>query len=134
MQRRTTRAAALALAGLLAWCAGCSKSRSINQYFPPEQAARKALETALTAWQNGEPMGRFPGTPSVQVQDVHWQRGQRLQSFEILNAEAGSGPRVFSVRLNMKEPAAEEVVRYYVVGKEPLWVYRQEDYDKLSGM
>jgi hypothetical protein len=47
-------------------------------------------------------------------------------------AEPAQGPKVFSVRLTMQKPAGELVVRYYVVGKSPLWVYREDDYKKLG--
>jgi hypothetical protein len=34
----------------------------------------------------------------------------------------------------MKKPAGAKTVRYYVVGVEPLWVYREDDYKAPAGM
>jgi hypothetical protein len=69
--------------------------------------------------------------------DTVWEdslkAGQKLQNFQILKEESGDGPKIFSVRLTLTNPAKEEVVRYFVFGKEPLWVYRETDYKQLSG-
>jgi hypothetical protein len=133
MQRTIARAAAAALC--LAAAAGCS--RSYDRYIPSEDAARKALEAALDAWKGGQAKpGPVEGTsPPVQAVDSRWQAGQRLTGYEILEEEPSTGgPRVFSVRLTMPAPAAPATVRYYVVGRDPLWVYREDDYKLPAGM
>lgn len=121
---------------LLACSLGCAgKKGSYDQYLPSEQTARQALATALEAWKNGGPAGKIDtASPSIQAVDFQWQAGHKLSSYEILGEEPSDGPKVFSVRLRMQKPASEKVVRYFVVGKKPLWVYREDDYKKLSGM
>jgi hypothetical protein len=121
--------------GLLALCAGCNRNRSHSDFLPAEDKARKALETALTTWQNGGPVGKIVnGPPAIEVIDSKWKAGQKLQSYQILQAVPGDGPARFVVRLTLKQPPGEQEVRYVVLGLDPLWVYREEDYKKLSGM
>jgi hypothetical protein len=116
--------------------AGCSgKGGQVGDFTPPEANARKALEAALTHWQSGGQPGAVPGTaPVVQVIDSKWKAGQQLKSYEITGEEpvTGSGPRTFRVRLNtVKGPPVD--TRYAVLGIDPLMVYRDEDFQKLSG-
>jgi hypothetical protein len=93
------------------------------------------LETALTAWQNGQaPDEVAAGPPVVRAVDSKWKAGQKLKRFQILSEEGGSGPTFFSVRLTLNSPAKEQTVRYVVVGRDPLWVYREDDYKSSAGM
>jgi hypothetical protein len=126
----TLLSALLALA-----CGGCTGAGT-ERYIPDEKAARTALETALSAWKNGEPYGRIASvSPPVQVLDTQWQAGQKLAGFQVLKEEQekGNGPRWFTVRLTMQKPAGEVTVRYIVFGNSPLYVYREQDYKKTSG-
>lgn len=126
---------------LLAWtllfsvCAGCT-NKSYDKYIPSEDKARQALEAALNAWRDGKKPGPVEGAPmSVQVVDSEWLYGKRLRSYEIVGEEPSEGPRVFSVRLTLQRPSGQQAtVRYYVVGKDPLWVYREADYKAPAGM
>jgi hypothetical protein len=123
------------LAGcLLAICAGCS-SKSSDRYIPSETQARPALEAALTAWKDGKQPGLIEGTPiPVHAVDSQWQTGKKkLTAYEIVAQEPGDGPPLFSVNLTIQGIAQPIVVRYYVVGKDPLWVYREEDYKAPKG-
>jgi hypothetical protein len=122
------------VAGLLLVAVGCSEQPDPNRFYPPADRARQALEAALTAWQNGAPTGPVPGTANPQVQLADNQRppGQRLKSFTILGAAPGDGPRVFTVRLALEHPAAEQKVRFVVFGIDPVWVFRHEDYEMMS--
>jgi hypothetical protein len=122
----------LLLCGLLA-LAGCSPGT--GRYIPPEQASRQALEAALTAWQNGRPPGEVAsGPPAVRVVDSKWTAGQKISKFEILDEDSKQGPTFFSVRLTPKGAGKEQVVRYVVIGRDPLWVYREDDYKTSAGM
>jgi hypothetical protein len=125
----------LASALLMGVCVGCS-SKSYDKYYPSEDKARQALEAALNAWRDGKKPGPVEGAPvPVQVVDSEWLFGRKLQSYEILGEESNDGPRVFSVRLTLQKPAGQQAtVRYYVVGKDPLWVYREADYKAPAGM
>jgi hypothetical protein len=120
---------------LLACGAGCAPrpGQDFERYYPPEAAARRALETGLNSWRDGQPAGKvLAGDPSVVVVESHRQPGQKLQRYEILGALPGDGPPRFTVRLTLDEPREEQRARYVVVGISPLWVYRQEDYDMLA--
>src|SRR5688572_26265075 len=99
MSRITNPGRLLAVA-LLA-VAGCSKGGKVEDFTPPADAARKALESALDHWQAGHPPGTIPGTsPAVEVLDAKWKGGQKLQKYEILKEDTpGPGPRYFAVRL-----------------------------------
>jgi hypothetical protein len=112
---------------------GCG--RGTERYIPPEQVSRRALEAALTAWQDGRPPGEVAsGPPAVRVVDSKWTAGQKISKFEILDEDAGQVPVAFSVRLTPKGAGKEQVVRYVVVGRDPLWVYREDDYKSSTGM
>lgn len=115
--------------------ASCT-SRKASDFIPKEAQSRQTLTTALTAWKNGEKWERIPaGESIIEVLDNKWRAGQQLADFQILEADpAGEGPQWFTVKLVMKKPAGELKVRYVVVGIDPLWVYREEDYKKSSGM
>jgi hypothetical protein len=118
---------------LFAAALGCSHHTD-EEYMPAQEVSRKALEAALTAWQNGQEPGTIDGETPVEVADSKWKSGQKLSKFEILSEEPGDGPKVFSVRLTLKQPASQQTVRYVVVGRKPIWVYREEDYKGSAGM
>jgi len=117
------------LAGLAAGC-----KDEVKNYTPSESNARQALETALTQWRDGQAKpAPFPlGKVTVQVADQNWEAGQKLQGFEIVADDAAtSGPRAFTVKL--KTPKGEQSTKYYVFGIDPLQIYSEPDYKKLTG-
>lgn len=124
------------LSSLICWIAffGCARQGMKTEDFtPPSDKARKALEAALNHWQSGKQPGTVPGTtPTVEVVDSKWKGGQKLKNYEILGEEPGTEPRFFKVRLTPGQGPPQEV-RYVVFGIEPLHVYREEDYKSLSG-
>lgn len=117
---------------LALWAGGCGRG---NRHIPSVGSARQALETALKAWQNGQPVGTIAAaSPPVQAVDSGWGKGQRLSSYEILEeATREDGKRRFKVRLHLQKPGNDQEVHYVVVGQSPLWVYREEDYQKAEG-
>jgi hypothetical protein len=122
----------LALAILLLGAAGCGRP-GYDRYIPAEATARQALEAALGAWQEGRPPGRIDGFAApIEVVDTHRRPGQRLVAFAVLGEVPGSAPRCFAVRLTFDNPGEQQKVRFVVVGKEPLWVLRQDDYDMMA--
>ena len=132
-QRRLCRAISwLAFFTLLA---GCSSQATVESFHPDQDLARGALETALTTWQNGqEKPGLIETTePAVQVTDPAWEAGSKLKSFEI-TVLPGDTPRKFSVKLSLEGAAAPEEITYVVVGKDPLWVMRDSEYNRSGGM
>jgi hypothetical protein len=125
------------LCGLLAVVACGCFARGYDKYIPSEDKARQVLEAALNAWKEGKKPGVIEGAPvAAEAVDSRWRAGQKLREYEILSEEPNSGgPRVFSVRLTMDKPSGQSVtVRYFIVGKEPLWVYREDDYKAPAGM
>lgn len=114
---------------------GCSSGGKVEDFTPKEGNARKALEAALDYWKAGGQSGAVPNTtPPVEVTDSKWKSGQALKSYEILGEEppAQPGPRMFKVRLTPANGLPIET-KYAVVGIDPLLVFRDEDFQKLSG-
>lgn len=125
--RSLFHAAILVLPLALGASGGCDKK---NSYNPSPASARQALEAALTAWQNGQRVGKIDSTdPPVQVVDSGWGKGQKLDSFEVLDeVSRPDGKRSFTVRLHLQKPKRTQEVHYVIVGISPLWVFREEDY------
>jgi hypothetical protein len=111
---------------------GCG-NRTPNQV-PSSGDGRQALETALTAWQNGQAVDKLDNaSPPIQVVDSDWSKKQQLTKYEILEEiPRTDGRRSFKVRLYLQNPAATQDVHYLVVGNSPLWVFREEDYNSFS--
>ena len=105
----------------------------MKKFVPSSQQAREAVAAVLEDWQ----AGKVPGTVdrlAVKVQTIDRQRkeGQGLSDFEILGEVPGEGARYIAVRLKLCDPDVEFKARFVVVGIDPLWVFRQEDYDLLN--
>jgi hypothetical protein len=127
----TRRMLSLVLALFLWANGGCKRTPS---YVPPTDSARQALESALNAWQKGQPVGRIEGSsPPVQAVDSGWGKGQKLAGYEILEeVSREDGRRCFKVRLRLEKPSATQEVHYLIVGRSPLWVFREEDYNNFQ--
>jgi len=110
---------------------GCG-SKSVSDYVPDPSAAHEALIKVLEAWKRGEPVGPIDGKPAVQVGDSQRQPGQVLESYEILGETGADGGRRFAVQVKFANPPAEEKVDYIVLGIDPLWVMRREDYNVIG--
>src|SRR5487761_1096951 len=114
---------------------GCAESRSgYERYVPSVAGAEEALNQVLSAWKRGEsagPLECHSAPVTIQVADSTRRPGQRLVEYELLGEIAGEGPRTFAVRLKLENPNAVREVRYYLVGIDPLWVFRQEDYEAI---
>jgi hypothetical protein len=123
----------MALGALLTPPIGCW--RDAARYTPEADVARKSLEAALTAWRDGRPIGSIEdSSPPVRVVDSSWRSGEKLESFEVLGEEDVDGRKEFSVRLTMKEPRGEKEARYIAHGRDPIWVYRGEDFARAMDM
>jgi hypothetical protein len=89
----------------------------------------------LNTWRDGGKPGTLAGSnPPVQVFDTPWSRGQKLSSYEILREEPSSTEKRFAVRLSFGDPKREQEAQYYVFGRGPVWVYRDEDYVRNMNM
>jgi hypothetical protein len=118
---------------VLCGCGGTSRNEM--DVLPNPDKARAALEKALTAWKDGQKMGKVQGdAQSIEVVDKLWQSGGKLTAFEIVKAEDKPGPRWFSVKLTLAGSSAPQEARYAVLGLDPLWVFREEDYLRSCGM
>jgi hypothetical protein len=128
------RGTALIVLLALAACLGCGNGGT-DQFLPSENVSRKALETALTAWQNCQPMDQVgSASPAIQVAEPRWKAGQKLGGYEIVKEDNEDGHTYYSVKLKLKGAAREPLVRYVVVGKDPLWVYNEEEFKGKGGM
>ena len=111
--------------------AGCGR-RTSSDYIPSEQRCRQALVAALDAWKRGEAPGRIEGTPAVQVGDTLRRPGQILESYEVLGELPSDQGRQFAVRVVLSRPHAEEKINFILIGIDPIWVFRQEEYDMVT--
>jgi len=127
---------AAALCGAtLALVPGCGSPTSA--YTSNAASAREALESALATWQKGGKADQLAtASPQVHVVDSQWQGGQVLEGYEILEEKAGQAEteKRYAVLLKLKKPAGEKRVEYIIVGREPLWVFRDDDYAKAGNM
>ncbi len=131
---RIAGAGLLALALVLCAAAGCSRLRNELDTLPATDKAREALDAALTAWKGGQKCGPVQmGSQKVEVLERVWQSGKKLSAYEIVGAEDKPGPRWFSVKITLKD-AQPQQVSYAVLGLDPLWVFREEDYNQMCGM
>jgi hypothetical protein len=111
---------------------GCGSRTDPARFFPSPDAARAALTAALEAWKESRPTGRLAGaSPAVHVVD-ETRSTPRLGRYEILGIIPGDGPPTFNVLLVTETPPERRSARYVVVGIDPLWVFRQEDFDKMA--
>jgi hypothetical protein len=116
--------------------AGCGGPE--ERYVPEPDQGRAALAAALEAWKSGAaPESVKAGDTPVTFVDARRQAGQKLEAYEILNEavndSAGHKQRAFNVRVTLAEGEPEES-EYFIVGIDPIFVYRAEDYTQPEGM
>ncbi len=115
---------------------GCGSSQA--RFTPTKDEARASLEKALAAWSKGAACGAIESTPPIQVVDSDWLGGSRIESFEIgAEEEIEEGAKQFEVKLTRK-PAkgapSVDAVRYVVYGRAPVYVFREDDYQRTLNM
>jgi hypothetical protein len=114
---------------LLAAAGGCSRPQSNRDFVPAEQTARAALEAALDAWVRGDTGRTVPGaSPAIEVIDDRRAKNRPLVGYTVLGPVPADAPLCFAVQLRLGGPAEEVRERYVVVGLDPLWVWRHDDY------
>jgi len=123
------------IAGPILWLGlfavvGCS-SPSPEKFVPAANRAEHTLAMVLDAWKSGSTVDNIDGI-SVRISDTKRRQGQVLKAFEIIGELPSDSGRRFQVKLTLDKPTAEQRVQYLVVGIDPLWVFRQEDYDMLT--
>lgn len=130
MNRRTTLRllCCMTTAPLLWGCGGDSR----NRYLPPSQKAREYLEKSLSTWKSGTAHGPIADSkPVINVFDARWQAGKKLESYEIVAEEKYTDQPQFKVRLKV-EGEPEETTMYYVLGIDPINVYREAEFLQSS--
>jgi hypothetical protein len=115
---------------------GCSPSDAeprVPGYMPDWNEARSALESALSRWRDAAspPPASFD-SPSVKFVDNERNPDRRLRSYQILGQTELENARQFTVRLTFEGEETPQLVRYNVFGRQPVWVFRLEDYERIS--
>ncbi|WP_422922909.1 hypothetical protein [Singulisphaera sp. PoT] len=111
---------------------GCGEPATPTSLVPESAVARQALERALEFWKEGRPTGRVePTTPRLQVVDAHRKPGQALASYQIVAEAVTPRERTFSVKVVLDNPQEEALVRFLVMGADPILIFRQEDFDLM---
>jgi hypothetical protein len=135
MNRYTAMAGALVLGAAVAALAIAPRflrHQRNEDFIPAEDVAQRAVETYLTAWQHGESVQPVANTsPAVSGGDLLQSSGRKLEAFTILGPVAADAPRCFAVKLTLGGPTEERRERYVVIGMDPLWVMRFDDYVML---
>jgi hypothetical protein len=115
---------------------GCDHSRqepATPGYMPGWDEARQSLVSALTAWRDAlSPSPTSSNTDSVQFIHKRLQPNQRLRAFEILAQSDIENARQFTVRLDLEGEESPQLVKYNIVGRDPVYVFRLEEYEMLS--
>jgi hypothetical protein len=122
-------------AALSATFAGCERGGEAPPpaFMPSWAEARQALESSLSAWRDGPSiLPATSDTSAVQTVDKKRTPNQRLLSFKILGQLDIENSRQFTVRLNLEGEESPQLVKYNVLGRKPVWVFRLDDYETLS--
>jgi len=114
-------------------CDGGNGEGTTPGYLPGWAEARQALEAALAAWRDApSPLPASFDSPAVKFVDKQRRPGQRLVSFEVLGRSEVENARQFTVRLRLEDESAPRLVRYNILGRNPVWVFRLEDYEAIA--
>ena len=115
---------------LCGWLYTRGSQNRIAAYKPTSAIAESAVMQALSAWQAGAVSREIAGTkPAIVVADVNRKPGQRLDQFKILGETPGQSGRTIAVKLELANPTENVKTEYIVVGIDPLWVFRREDFE-----
>lgn len=114
---------------------GC-RSRRAEDFIPSASLSQAAVAAALDTWRSGgdkvPPIGIDENEVRVEWVDNVRAPGRKLAGYTILGETPATNARAFVVQLRLADPPEELKCRYLVVGIDPLWVFRQEDYDMLA--
>lgn len=135
MNRARRELMSAAIGSLSALClmiaaVGCGDPNA--KFIPTPETAEHALDQGLAAWKAGKPSGMVEGTrPQIYVTDTSRKAGQELIEYKILGETASRHGRTFMVELSFDKPQAQLKAEYIIVGIDPIWVFRREDYELL---
>ena len=100
-----------------------------------DEQARQAVETCLNAWKAGKPPGPVTTEPiAIEAIDSQWSAKRELADYTLGPAESGVGNYTFPVKLTLRNPPESLDTRYVVIGVGPIFVYRDEDYQRMTNM
>jgi hypothetical protein len=123
----------LGVGAVLAGAGVFSHHRRNEDYIPSEEVARHAVASYLEAWKRGERGPKVENTsPAVFMADTLQSAGRPLQEYDILGPAPADTPRCFLVRMVLGSPREERRERYIVIGKDPLWVFRFDDFEMIT--
>ena len=134
MRQRTGRLQPwwLAIASVAVGC-GDSRQGTPDIQVPSLESSKAALVTSLEAWKADHRVsGVLIGSkPAIGVVDA--TRADRpLLDYEIVGPLMVDGKgQPFAVRLVLGEPREALATRYIIMGLDPLWVFRQEDFERM---
>jgi hypothetical protein len=133
-RRRLTTWASFAT--LLVTIAGCERDNgeaATPAFVPSWTEARQGLESALSTWRDAPSPSRASfDIRGVQFVDKQRKPDQRLLSFQILGQMDSENARQFTVRLNLEGDESPQLVKYNVLGRQPVWIFRLEDYEMFA--
>jgi len=131
-ERRLLPAVIWVVAGACA--CGCRDEPSgFDRFVPEAGTARAAVAAALESWRKGDPQDVVVAKrPEVHVVDKQRRPGQRMTAYDMIGEFSAENARGFAVRLTFDDTEEKPIVRYLVVGTDPIWVFRQEDYEMIS--
>jgi hypothetical protein len=113
--------------------AGCGGGGSIDRYIPESEKARHSLEAALNSWKGGAPLKTIEsGGHKIDVFDARWRGGAKLENFEIVSEQPGDPHPTFLVKTRIK--GTDEESSYRVMGIDPILIFREQEYQKATGM
>ena len=118
---------------VLAFFVGCGGGSS-SKYTPNTNLAKEAVTVALDAWKRGtptDPAGKLASGAVVIAVDMDWAAGQKLEGYEF-GAEIpppAEGPQKVAVKLGLAGGKSVDAT-YFVVGIDPVRVFRDKDYEK----
>ncbi len=117
---------------VLAAASGCGGA---SAPLPSSTEAKTALQTTLDAWKTGTPASALvEGNPSIQAVDHEWVSGKGLDAYVIGDEQSGDGNKTFTVSITIKGSSAPIDVRYMIFGRNPIRVYREDDFTRMANM
>lgn len=112
---------------VLALVFGCGSRPPEERFTPSAEAARAAVEQVLTQRRDSTPIAGKPGDVEAKLVDSKLLKDRPLRDFEVISELPWDQGRCYSVRLKWDSPPEDDVVRYIVLGIDPIWVFRVED-------
>ncbi len=101
---------------IVAAVSGCS-SGDVASHPLDEELARTSLKHAMQAWADGKTPQDL--RPEIVVGDSAWERGDKLDSFEILDQEETTDGSNLHIPVRRKLGSKESTVTY-IVGTSPV--------------